>query len=501
MNGVLTLAAQGANAEISAYNQTSGYLYTVGGGSGAVVVSDLRRPAAASIVAKATPTDNSQTLQSVAVYGKLLAVAVQNSVKTNNGFVQFYDLTNPALPIHISTVDVGALPDMVKFSADGRKLLVTNEAEPNIGYTIDPIGSITVIDTAPYLLAIPVAPAQANVQTIDFSAWNNRKAELINRGIRITGKAGVTTTLAQDIEPEAIAITADGRTAFISLQENNAIAVLDISTATPAITTIFSAGIQDWDRGLATAKNFSYSLSYAAGAANLPAGVQAGGLSGLWFDGVETINGQALDIYYSITDRGPNGTLSAGKRQFLDPDFQPSIFKLGINRASGAVNELAIIGLKRPDGTALTGLPQLQGKDEIPVDAANQNNAYDPFGIDSETISVFTATIGGVSRKVFAVGDEYRGQIGLFDFSSGNLTQRYIPSGQKALRQAQHGGVIGAETLASLPAIYGNRWANRGIEGMAFNSKDGLLYAFMQSPLDVDSNGDGVAAERSKSEP
>ena len=500
VSGVLNMGAQGANAEISAYNQASGYLYTVGGGSGAILVSDLRNPTAAKIVAKAIPSVSGQTLQSVAVFGKLLAVAVQNTVKTDNGFVQFYDLTDPALPVHLSTVNVGALPDMVKFSSDGKKLLVTNEGEPNTTYTIDPIGSISVIDTSAYLLATPAAPAQLNVQTIDFSAWNNRKAELINRGLRITGKAGVTTTLAQDIEPEAIAITADGRTAFISLQENNAIAVLDISTATPAITSIFSAGIQDWDRGLATAKNFTYTLSYAAGAANLPTGVQAGGLSGLWFDGVETINGQALDIYYSITDRGPNGTLTAGKRQFLDPDFQPSIYKLGMDRATGAVSELAIIGLKRADGTALTGLPQLQGKDEIPVDAANQNLAYDPFGIDSETISIFTATIGGVSRKVFAVGDEYRGQIGLFDFSSGNLIQRYIPAGQKALLQAQHGSVIGAETIDSLPAIYGNRWANRGIEGMAFNSRDGLLYAFMQSPLDIDSNGDGVAAERSPSQ-
>ena len=494
------MGAQGANAEISAYNQLSGYLYTVGGGSGAIVVSDLRNPAAAKIVSKATPSVSGQTLQSVAVFGKLLAVAVQNSVKTDNGFVQFYDLTNPALPVHLNTVNVGALPDMVKFSADGRKLLVTNEAEPNTSYSFDPIGSISIIDTSAYLLSTPAAPAQLNVQTIDFSAWNNRKAELINRGIRITGKAGVTTSLAQDIEPEAIAITADGRTAFISLQENNAIAVLDISTATPAITTIFSVGIQDWDRGLATAKNYSYILSYAAGNSNLPAGVQAGGLSGLWFDGVETIDGQGLDIYYSITDRGPNGTLTAGKRQFLDPDFQPSIYKLGMNRATGAVSELGLIGLKRADGTALTGLPQLQGKDEIPVDATNQNLAYDPFGIDSETISVFTATIGGVSRKVFAVGDEYRGQIGLFDFSSGKLIQRYIPAGQKVQLQAQHGSVIGAETIDSLPAIYGNRWANRGIEGMAFNSKDGLLYAFMQSPLDIDSNADGVAAERSPSQ-
>ena len=317
-NGALNLAALGANAEISAYNPNNGYLYTVGGGSGAIVVSDLRNPAAPVAVAKATPADSSQTLQSAAVYGKLLAVAVQNTVKTDPGFVQFYDLSNPALPVHISTVNVGALPDMVKFSADGKKLLVTNEGEPggvvSGNYTIDPVGSISLIDTTGYLATTPVAPAQAQVQTVDFSAWNNRKAELVNRGIRITGKPGVTTTVAQDIEPEAIAITADGNTAFVSLQENNAIAVLDISTTTPKITSIFSAGIQDWDRGQATAKNFTYALSYAAGAANLPAGVQAGGLSGLWFDGVETINGQALDIYYSITDRGPNGTLTAGKR-------------------------------------------------------------------------------------------------------------------------------------------------------------------------------------------
>ena len=499
VNGLLSAAAQGANAEISAYNSASGYLYTVGGGSGTILVSDLRDVTSPKIVAKANPSDNSQTLQSAAVFGKLLAVAVQNSVKTDAGFVQFYDLTNPALPVHVSTVSVGALPDMVKFSADGRKLLVTNEGEPNTAYSIDPIGSISLIDTSAYLLATPAAPVQANVQTIDFNAWNNRKAELINRGIRITGKAGVTTTLAQDIEPEAIAITADGRTAYISLQENNAIAVLDISTTTPAISSIFSAGIQDWDRGTAKATNYSYTLSYAPGNANLPGGVQAGGLSGLWFDGVETINGVALDIYYSITDRGPNGTLTAGKRQFLDPDFQPSIYKLGMNRATGAVSELAIIGLKRADGTALTGLPQLAGKDEIPVDAANNSLAYDPFGIDSETISIFTVNIGGASRKVFAVGDEYRGQIGLFDFNTGNLIQRYIPAGQKALLQAQHGAVIGAETIDSLPAIYGDRWANRGIEGMSFNSSDGLLYAFMQSPLDVDSNADGIA-ERSKSE-
>ena len=504
VDGALNVAALGANAEISAYNPTTRYLYTVGGGSGAIIVSDLRNPAAPVAVAKATPADSSQTLQSVAVYGNLLAVAVQNSVKTNPGFVQFYNLSNPALPVHISTVTVGPLPDMVKFSSDGSKLLATNEGEPNSLYTIDPIGSISLIDTSGYLAATPVPPAQANVQSVDFSAWENRRAELINRGVRIGTRLGVTTTVAQDIEPEAIAISADGKSAWVSLQENNAIAVLDISGAAPVIKEIFSAGIKDWSRGIASAKNFGFELEYAAGTANLPSDVLAGGLSGLTFAGKETVSGTELDIYYSITDRGPNGNVVDGKRQFLDPDFQPSIYKQGMNRTTGAVSELARIGLKRADGTPLTGLPQLASKDDIPVDKTNAALPYDPFGIDSETVSVLNVTIGGTNRKVFAVGDEYRGQIALFDFNTGNLIQRYIPAGQKAQLAAQHnvngGSPIGAETIDSLPAIYGNRWSNRGIEGMAFNSTDGFLYAFMQSPLDVDANGDGTTEGRSRSE-
>ncbi|MCP9923371.1 choice-of-anchor I domain-containing protein, partial [Synechococcus lacustris] len=502
-NGLLDLKALGANAEITAYNPKSGYAYTVGGGSGAIIVIDLRNPTTPSAVGKGTPSITGQTLQSAAVFGNLLAVAAQNVIKTSPGTIQFFDVTNPALPVHISTVEVGALPDMVKFNSDGSKLIVTNEGEPNNDYTIDPNGSISVINTSAYLAATPVAPLQADVKTIDFSAWNNRKAELNNRGIRITG-INDTTTVAQDIEPEAIAIAADGKTAYISLQENNAIAVIDISSAEPKITTVFSAGIQDWDRGQASAKNYSYTLSYARGNENLPSGVQAGGLSGLTFAGSETIDGKALDIYYSITDRGPNGDVVNGKRQFLDPLFQPTIYKLGMDRTTGAITELSKLGLKRTDGVALTGLPQLEGKDDVPVNSINAAVAYDPFGIDSETVSIFDVNIGGTTRKVFAVGDEYRGQIALFDFTTGNLIQRFIPAGQKALLATQHNingaTPIGAETIDSLPAIYGNRWSNRGIEGMAYNSTDGLLYAFMQSPLDVDSNNDGKVAERSKSQ-
>ena len=262
VGGTLNMTAQQANAEISAFNPVSGYLYTVGGGSGAIVVSNLRNPAQPTIVARAVPVDSSQTLQSAAVYGNLLAVAVQNSIKTEPGFVQFYQLSNPALPVHLATVTVGPLPDMVKFSADGRKLLVTNEAEPNSTYTIDPEGSISVINTSGYLASTPVAPTQGDVQTIGFAAWENRRVELVNRGVRIGQRLGVTTGVAQDIEPEAIAISADGNTAWVSLQENNAIAVVDLSGTTPSISTIFSAGVKDWSRGGAKATNSHFNLSY-----------------------------------------------------------------------------------------------------------------------------------------------------------------------------------------------------------------------------------------------
>ena len=135
VNGVINLTALGANAEITAFNSKTGYGYTVGGGSGAIIVLDLRDPSKAKAVAKAAPTVTGQTLQSAAVFGNLLAVAVQNTVKTEPGFVQFYNLSDPALPVHVSTVTVGALPDMVKFNAlyvlKILKLLISYDASKN----------------------------------------------------------------------------------------------------------------------------------------------------------------------------------------------------------------------------------------------------------------------------------------------------------------------------------------------------------------------------------
>jgi hypothetical protein len=115
---------------------------------------------------------------------------------------------------------------MLTFTPDGRRVLVANEGEPN-NYNagnIDPEGSVSIIE-------IPAAGVQAitqaNVRTVDFRSLNGQEAALRARGVRIFGPRA---TAAQDLEPEYI--TVQGDTAYVVCQENNAIALIRISTAT-----------------------------------------------------------------------------------------------------------------------------------------------------------------------------------------------------------------------------------------------------------------------------
>ena len=85
-------------------------------------------------------------VNSIAVSGDLMAVAVSAAVKTDNGYVLFYNGLDSATPAFLDSVEVGALPDMVTFTPDGGKVLVANEGEPSDDYTVDPVGSISVIN-------------------------------------------------------------------------------------------------------------------------------------------------------------------------------------------------------------------------------------------------------------------------------------------------------------------------------------------------------------------
>ncbi|MFZ6028890.1 MAG: choice-of-anchor I family protein [Chloroflexota bacterium] len=166
---------------------------------------------------------------SVAYHDGLIAAAVPANPKTDNGVVV---LMQDGVMI---SVTVGALPDMLTFTPDGSKLLVANEGEPNDDYDIDPEGSISVIDVTGGISGT----AQSDVTQLGFTAFNTPAA--IDPRIRIYGPHA---SVAQDLEPEYIAVSADSTMAWVTLQENNALAVVDLTEMT--ITDLVALGTKDW---------------------------------------------------------------------------------------------------------------------------------------------------------------------------------------------------------------------------------------------------------------
>lgn len=177
-------------------------------------------------------SDYGKSANSVAVHGDTIAVAVENEQSTARGQVVFFDFKGHIL----NSVEVGVLPDMLCFTPDGNKVLVANEGAPSNDYKIDPEGSVSIID-------IEGGIEKAKVYHAGFSAFNRRKFELIKRGVRIYGP---DSTVAQDLEPEYITVSKDSKIAWISLQENNSIAQLDIERR--RITDIFPLGYKDHSR-------------------------------------------------------------------------------------------------------------------------------------------------------------------------------------------------------------------------------------------------------------
>ncbi|CAK22537.1 Atypical alkaline phosphatase with phytase-like insertion [Synechococcus sp. WH 7803] len=413
-------------------------------------------------------------------------------------------------------MSVGVLPDSLAFNADGTVIVVANEGEPNEFYTkdesSDPVGSISVISVN------SADPGASTVVNLGFDAYDSQLDLLRAQGIRISGvdsADGIEGNLvSQDLEPEYVSIS--GNTAYISAQENNAVIAVDITDpAAPSITSIFPLGFKDWDRGIATTSNYDVAINYPGSTTSQPndqtggaaGSIIAGGLSGLWWDGSEILNGSKTDIFYTISDRGPqandvpdDAANGAGEKLFDDPDYPITIFKLGFD--GDTVSELDSITLKVPDGNGgfrnSTGIGALPNHDlaftpdgegdyeEVPRDA---------FGLDSE--SVLRLTIEGLNdgKPVFAVSDEYFPQVAIFDAESGNLIQRYVPEDTDFSAVTYEAGRGNDDNFTSytIPPVYSDRRNNRGFEGLAYNSDDGLLYAFIQTPM----RPDGYASDDS----
>ncbi|TAE26189.1 MAG: T9SS C-terminal target domain-containing protein [Cytophagales bacterium] len=181
-------------------------------------------------------------INSVAVRQGIVAVALEGLNPQANGAVAFYDVDGNFQ----KQVTVGAMPDMIGFSPDGRYVVTPDEGEPN-SYTtggVDPEGSVSIIDMAGGVAGL----TQANVTTVGFTSLNGQRDALRAAGVRIYGRAGNAangSTVAQDLEPEYVAFSPDSRFAYVTLQENNALAVIDLTTKSLAPNPIRSLGLKN----------------------------------------------------------------------------------------------------------------------------------------------------------------------------------------------------------------------------------------------------------------
>ena len=215
--------ASGTNsAEIVAHDPSTQRLYVANSIGGKLDILNFATPGMLTPVASINMAPYGG-INSVAVRNGLVACAVEDAVLQNAGKIVFFDQNG----LFIKQVTTGSLPDMITFSPDGRYVITANEGEPNAAYTNDPNGSVSVVDLTGGIAAV----TQASVTTVDFSAYNSQAAALRAAGIRIYGgPAGTPSTVAQDLEPEYVAVSADSRTAYVGLQENNAVATLDLTT-------------------------------------------------------------------------------------------------------------------------------------------------------------------------------------------------------------------------------------------------------------------------------
>lgn len=218
-------------AEIAAHDPQTQQVFVTNGDK--LEVLDFSDLSAINTLATVNVSDfGGAAIQSVAFNNGILAAAVSVDPKTDNGIVVLTD----ALGNNPVALEVGALPDMLTFSPDGNLLVVANEGEPNDDYTIDPEGSISVIDVSGGLGAI----TQTNVTNLNFNAFDSQQASLEIAGVRIFGPGA---SVSQDLEPEYIAVSNNSERAYVALQENNAYAVVDLVNL--EIIEVRSFGLKD----------------------------------------------------------------------------------------------------------------------------------------------------------------------------------------------------------------------------------------------------------------
>lgn len=234
----------GGVAEIVKYNKYNQTMYLVSGKTQSVHIVNLNNvnsnsnttlEATKTVTLESIGINDAGDITSVDVSpdGKEIAIAIQHKDYDKNGYIARFDANGQLISIH----EAGIQPDMITYSPDGSLILTANEGEPRQGYeagTVDPKGSITALDTN-----------TNQSYDIDFTTFDSAesRAALVADNVIIKKD----TAPSVDFEPEYITISNDSLTAYVTLQEANSIATIDLTTK--QVTRVDSLGFKDYSSG------------------------------------------------------------------------------------------------------------------------------------------------------------------------------------------------------------------------------------------------------------
>lgn len=426
-------ATSANGAEISAFDPASNRIYTVAGpaieyyalSNAGVLTGPTNMPFGF------TSPGNNILPNSVAIRNGIVAVAyaIQNAATLAQlpGVVAFYNSSTAAF---ISQVAVGYLPDMLIFDPAGTKVLTANEGEPNSygqGNSVDPEGSVSIID-------ISGGVGSATVQTAGFTSFNPQMAALKAAGVRIFGPGA---TVAQDLEPEYIAFSADGTKAFVTLQEANAVAELDIASAT--VLQIIPLGLKNHSltgKGL-DASDRDLAPAFTAG----------------------TINIQTWPVYGMYQPDAISGFTAGGNRYYITANEGDSRDYTGFSEEVRVGAGAYVLDPTAFPNAATLKLNQNLGRLQL----TNATGDTDNDG-DFDQIHAFGA-------RSFTIWNNTFSQI----FDSGDQLEQ--------ITAAEFPGRFNADNTNNTTATFDTRSDNKGPEPEAVTTGtvNGVLYAFVGS--------------------
>lgn len=230
----------GGAAEIIKYNKDNNKFYVINGVNSNISVVSLDGIATGKYDLEAEKVIDVKSfvenngfkygdITSIAINNvrKEIAIAVQQEAYNKNGKIVVVDYDGNFKEAY----DCGVQPDMVTYTPDSKYLLSANEGEPRHGYgpTVeDPEGTVTIVDLDNNISKL-----------VSFDKFNDKQSELIANKVLINKGSKPS----EDFEPEYITVDSKSKTAYVSLQEANAVATIDIISG--EVTSVKGLGLKD----------------------------------------------------------------------------------------------------------------------------------------------------------------------------------------------------------------------------------------------------------------